>query len=333
MCRNSGSAGEPGQRGQILILAIVLLAAGMLMLTPLVSQLATMFQKGGDEREQRMKVYAAEAAINRVMADLIRGADGVATTYTTTSSHRPGDPYQTFNIPTSYSSPSVTVNSYTPTLTISLPTLTQAKPASQQNYVDPGIVHPNLAMVGPRNGYLMRLYNVKAGTVQVNWAYSPAAPTRITIWAGMPVDPLNNQPFPPGLLDQSALDRLALVQQPIVQSDSGPTAANNLTPAITVNPATDQSGGVYTFVFENKSGSQTLTTAAFSASGGTANTWIYAKAYKDYIITADVGGVSVTAYVRQVPGFSEPPAYTTPWSIGNVSFITNEVYPYTWLSP
>ncbi|MBI2865741.1 MAG: hypothetical protein HYX99_00050 [Chloroflexi bacterium] len=324
-----------GSRGQILPLAIVLLAAGMLVLTPLLSQLATMLQKGGNEREQRMKVYAAETSINRVIADLIRGADGVGTTYTTTQPHTGGS-FQTFTITTSYSAPSVTVNDYTPTITISLPTGTQARPATQLNYVDPGVTHPQLATIPGGYTYLIRLYNVKAGTLQVNWAYSPAGISRLGVWAGMPVDNRTNQPYPPGQLDRWP------TEQPILDTGfTSATATFNRTAAIAVDPATDGSGGVYTLVFDNSRGTQSKTTAAFAASGGPGDTWVYVKAYKDYIITATVGGVSVSAYLRQVPGYAEPPgvvslgsnSYSYTFATNNVSFITNGVYSYTWLSP
>jgi hypothetical protein len=316
--------------GQVLILAIILMAVGALVMTPLLSQLATGLGRGGSEREQRFKVYVAEAAINRTMADLIRGADGVATTYTTTEPNTGNN--NVYTITTSYTAPSVTVSDYTPSVTLTLPTSVQSQPTAFPNYFDPGITHPNLATVAPGRAYLMRLYNVKAGTIQVNWAYSPAGISRIAIWRGMPVVSL--VPIPAGLVIT------APTNNPILDTGSSPsTATYSRTVALAVNPATDNSGGVYTIVFENRH-NVTLTTAAFAPSGGTSNTWVYAKAYRDYNVTATVGSVSVSAYVRQAPGFTEPPAVTgaSPtfsytWATNNVSFITNEVFAYTWNSP
>ncbi|MBI2917368.1 MAG: hypothetical protein HYY01_05165 [Chloroflexi bacterium] len=322
--------------GQVLLLAIILLGTGLLMLAPLLSQVATMLQKGGNEREQRMKVYAAEAAANRVIADLIRGADAVGTTYNTTQPHKAGGPYQSFTITTTYAIPTVTVNDYAPSLAISLATETQAKPATQQNYVDPGITHPLLATVPPGYGYLMRLYNVKGGTLQVNWAYAPGGKSRVGVWAGLPVDKHTDLPYPPGQVAEWPRE------SPILDtSKDAPDSVYNRTDAIAVDPATDGSGGVYTVVFYNKDNSATLTTAPFASSGGTSDTWIWVKAYKDYIVTASVGAISVSAYLRQVPGFTEPPAvvsqggnnYSYTWATDNISFVTNEVYAYTWLSP
>lgn len=298
-----------------------------------------MFQKTGSEREQTMRRYACEAALNQVIADLIRGADAVPITYTTCSPHREGHPYEIFTITTSYSASTVAVNDYTPTLEVSLPTGSQQRPSVQQNYVDPGVTHPDLATVEGGYGYLMRLYNVEAGTLQINWAYSPEGVSRIGVWAGMPIDNKTGLPYPAGQIDSYPQEH------PIL--DTGSTPANvsyNRTEAVSVDPATDDSGGVYTIVFDNTRGKSSKTTDPFQPSGGTDDTWIYVIAYKDYLVTATVDEVSVSAYVRQVPGFSEPPPveyigsngtkdYVADWSTTNVSFITNEVYVYTWLSP
>ncbi len=288
--------------------------------------LTTMLQSGYKEREQAMARYAAEAAINRVIADMIRGADAYPTTYTTTEPHT-GGTYQTFTITTSYPIPSVTVNDYPVNLTISLSTPSQTKPASQQNYVDPGVTNPYLATIQGGDAYLMRLYNVNAGIIQVNWAYSPAGSSRIGVWAGMPVDSGTNAPYLPGRLDKWP------TQTPILDTGSTPSNVDyNRSIALQVNPATDGSGGVYTIVF-NAKGTTPKTTMPFQPSGGLHDTWIYVKAYKDYIITATAGGVSVSAYVRQVPGFAEPPSWESGWTTSNANFITNKVYIYAWSPP
>ncbi|MBI2830152.1 MAG: hypothetical protein HYX81_03235 [Chloroflexi bacterium] len=317
-----------GERGLLLPLAILLLTAGTLLVMAVMPYLNTMLRVGYKEREQAMARYAAEAGINRVIADMVRGADAYPTTYVTVQPHRAGQPYETFTITTSYTIPSVTVNNYPATVTISLPTGSQSKPATQQNYVDPGVVHPQFATLAYGYVYLMRLYNVKAGQIQVNWAYTPSGISRIGVWAGIPVSPITNQPYPPGIGDRWPLE------VPIL--DTGFTPANvdfNRTAAINVDPATDESGGVYTVVFDNSRGVITKTTKPFQPSGGTGDTWIYIKAYKDYLITSTAGGVTVSAYLRQVPGFAEPSTWQSAWSITNPSWITNKVYTYTWSPP
>ncbi|MBI2858340.1 MAG: hypothetical protein HYX90_04610 [Chloroflexi bacterium] len=319
---------KTSRSGQALPLVLIILAVALPFLVISLTGAATMLQKGGSEREQRMKTYAAEAAINRVIADLIRGADGVGATYVTTSPHIQGQPYSTFTITTTYTAPSVTINDYSASAVVSLPSGGQTVPGTQQNYVDPGSAHPQLVTIPAGYGYLVRLYNVKAGTIQVNWAYSPSGISRVGVWGGMPVSNQTGQPHPPGQVSAWPSEH------PILDTGFTPaTASFNRTDAITVDPATDDSGGVYTIVFDNSRGNQTKTTAAFAPSGGPGDTWIWVKSYKDYLVTATAGDVSVSAYLRQVPGFSEPPAYTAPWSTSNVSFVPNEVYVYTWLSP
>jgi len=202
-------------------------------------------------------------------------------------------------------------------------------PAERPAYIDPGLAHPQFASVPNGKGYLLRLYNVKAGTFSINWKYSPAGPTTVGLWAGMPGA---GSPTPPGQISSYPTDT-AVVSHAVF------SGTNNKLGPISVNPSTDGSNGVYTIVFFNNTGS-TVTTTAFSSSGGTANTWVYATAYRDYIVTATVGGVTVSVQFRQVPGYSEPPAvagvspnFTYTWSTTNVSFIPNDVFTYTWLSP
>ncbi|MBI4215979.1 MAG: hypothetical protein HY687_01095 [Chloroflexi bacterium] len=323
---------QPQDGQAVITVALILMVAGTFILLPFLALLPTALTKGQVEREQRYKILAAEAGMNRVIADLIRGADGVATTYTTTEPHT-GGTFQTYTITTAYTPPAVTVNDYTPTVTLSLPTASQAQPTIQQSYVDPGVTHPGLATVAGNQAYMMRLYNVKAGTLQVNWAYSPASSSQIKVWAGIPAE--NGVPIPAGALAS------APQLNPILDTGTTNSSAVYVRSApLTVDPATDGSGGVYTIVFDNKSNS-TKTTAAFAPSGGTSDTWIYIQARKDYIVTSSVGGVSVSAYLRQVPGFTEPPAvalvsgnsYSYTFATNNVSFITNEVSVYSWIIP
>lgn len=324
-----------GERGQLLPLAIILLGVGTLMVTTLMPFLTTMLQSGYKERERAMARYAAEAAINRVIADMIRGADAYPTTYTTTTPHGGGGSYDTFNITTSYTAANVTVNNYTASVTISIPSANQSKPSDQQSYIDPGVTHPQLAIIETGYAYLVRLYNVKAGTIQVNWAYEQQSSSKIGIWTGMPVDSQTNLPYPPGRINKWPTEK------PILETSQVPdNRIYNRTEAVVVDPTTDDSGGVYTIVFDNSRGGVAKTTNAFQPSGGTNDTWIYVNAYKDYLVTATAenvantaDNVTISAYVRQVPGFMEPPAESTAWSVTNPSFTTNKVYVYTWSPP
>ena len=65
-----------------------------------------------------------------------------------------------------------------------------------------------------------------------------------------------------------------------------------------------------------------------STSGFSSDTWVYGMAFKDYKITAAAEGATVTAYVRQMPGPTQPPSGD--WSDENISWIKNRVTPYQW---
>ena len=190
------------------------------------------------------------------------------------------------------------------------------------------VTNPDFAILENGYSFLVRLYNVKAGTIQVNWSYSPESSSRVAVWAGMPVSNQTNLPYPPGKIDGWPSETPVL--------DTGHSGGNvdyNRTDPIVVDPDSNDSGGVYTIVFGNTQGSQDKSTSAFLPSGGPDDTFIYINAYKDYIISATAANVTVSAYVRQVPGFSEPPDESSGWSTDNASFITNEVYVYTWSPP
>ena len=315
-----------GSPGQALLLVMIILAGSGLLMVPLMSQLSSALNNGEDEREQRYKVLAAEAAIERTKADLVRGADGVATTYRPI---RPGFPATVYQITTAYTPPSVSIAGFTPSVTVTTLPNQFSAPTQQPDYFDPGVIHPQFVSVPTAKGYLMRLYNVKPGIISINWAYNVSGSTSVGLFAGMPGA---GTPIAPGQISSYPTDTAILTRVVFV-------GTNNKLGPITVDPLSDGSGGVYTIVFFNNTGS-TITTSAFSASGATANTWVYATSFKDYAITATVGSINVRTQVRQVPGFSEPPAITGvaptfsyTWATNNVAFLTNAVYDYTWLSP
>jgi hypothetical protein len=64
-------------------------------------------------------------------------------------------------------------------------------------------------------------------------------------------------------------------------------------------------GGSYTLEFFNNSGTE-LVSAPFGIAASDAQTWVFVQAHKDYIVTATAGETSVKAYIRQVPGPTEP---------------------------
>jgi len=88
--------------------------------------------------------------------------------------------------------------------------------------------------------------------------------------------------------------------------------------------------GAYSVAFcvENLAGA-ILTTHPYQPSGILTDTWIYGMVYKDYKITAHAEVATITAFVRQMPGPTQPPVGG--WSRANISWITNRVTPYQWV--
>jgi hypothetical protein len=165
----------------------------------------------------------------------------------------------------------------------------------------------------------MRLHHVKEGELTVNWAYSPAGLTRLGIWEG--------------LTRQDAGIIYNWQEHEALATGESIGEYNQISVIIT-NP------GIYTIVFFNPPEVQDVehqeeivlipntdkTTTPFRQ-GGRKNTWIYVRAHQDYVIAATAGRVSVSAFVRQVPGFPEP------LTADRSSWITNEVSILSWRAP
>jgi len=279
-----------GQQGQALSLAIILLAFAALVASPVLIYISSMLLGQLHNEDNTRAILAADAGVEAVMADLVRGADAVTTTYPL---------------------PVLSVNEFTPTITITTPTA-QSTPVPTYQYFDPGVQDPSFAVVGKSTGYLIHLYNLQPSTatftnvLNINWAYSPAGTTRIGVWFDVIAykAPGEQASYP--------------TEQPILDTGrSRGTDANNQTGQITLGTTP----GVYTIVFYNVSGADVRTTNPFKPSGGINDTWIYTSSFKDFVITSTVGGTSLEAYVRQTPGFMRPPAGD--WSRTNTSFVTN----------
>ncbi len=298
--------------------SIIILVISVLIVVPLLFYNSASLKAQARNTDLMWQTYAAEAAIKRVIADLERGADGIPTVYVTTSPHSPNANYQTFYTTTTYTIPSpLNLNGYSAQISISSPP-PGVMPALKQQYVDPGLNHPYLSSVAAGYGYLMRIFNSTTGTLQVNWAYAPAGISRVGIWNGFPVDNQTQLPFEPGRITKWPTD------PPILDTGNSPAnATSTRTIALSIGP------GVYSIVFDNTRGTSSKTTKAFAPTGGPDDTWIYAISYKDYLLTGTSGSVTVKAYVRQIPGYTQPP--TGDWSITNPSFLPNNIYIHSWV--
>jgi len=63
------------------------------VVAPLLGYASAVFRGQAYTFDRTQQQYAAEAAIRRVMADLVMGADAIPTTYNTYSPYKPGKPY------------------------------------------------------------------------------------------------------------------------------------------------------------------------------------------------------------------------------------------------
>jgi len=289
------------EQGQVLIYALVFMSVGSLLVAALVPFLGAGARRQFAGREQVMAGYAAEAGVKRVIADLIRGADALSPHYTV---------------------PEITVNDHTPTSDIRAATIVLP---SEQLFVDPGVRDPALSVIRAGQGYLLRLHHVKQGEIRINWAYSPAGLTKLGIWEGL-------TPQATGRIYAWPEHETPLA---IAESSEG---FNHISVTITES-------GIYTIVFfnppmiedeeENEEENEEIVllpntdkvTNPFRPLAENTHTWIYVRAHQDYIVTATAGGVSVSAFVRQVPGFSEP-------HFGDKgSWITNQVSVLSWRPP
>lgn len=283
----------PGdERGQTLGLAVILMMVASMVVSSVLVFTSTMLLGQFRTEKNVEALLAADAGLEAVMSDLVRGADAVTTTYPV---------------------PVVSANGYTPTITVGTP-LTTSGPAPTFQYIDPGYQDPDFATVATSSGYLVHLYNLPASTatftnvLQVNWAYNPAAATRIGIWKDVITYKL------------AGLITTYPTEHPIL--DTGRSRGNetfNQTNLVVL----DTIPGIYSIIFWNPSGSSARTTSPFKPSGSVADSWIYTSSFRDYTITSTVEGTSVQAYVRQTPGPMSPPIGD--WSRTNTSLVTQTV--------
>ncbi|MBI4281917.1 MAG: hypothetical protein HY672_00300 [Chloroflexi bacterium] len=189
-----------------------------------------------------------------------------------------------------------------------------------QQYIDPGLRDPTMAQIASHEGYVLRIYNVHPGLLNVNWAaHAPdykQAGKSVQVFRGVVIS--SGVVVPPGRTTSAVPSQ---GNDLLASSSSRPGEAFVRTGYIDVDM------GLYTIVFYNDS-SSTLITDPFAATGNPQDTWIYVPAYKDYLVDVQVGNVGLKAVVRQSPGPTEPPA--SPWSRTNISWTENLVFIQSW---
>ena len=286
------------EKGQTLPLALIVITVAALLVAFIAPQFQAISRSRSVAEQKVFAYYTAEAGINILLADLRHGADVAGATYTM---------------------PSVTTNDYTPQMTISLPQADQSEPAAPESYFDPNTGDPHLKSLQPGNGYLFRLY-LHPGKLQVNWSYSPAGLTRIGVWQG-------ETSLSPGRIS-SWPD-----EEPLYSKES--LLSHNQSSILTII-----SPGVYDIVFfnplwqEKKLGKKTIklagktkTTSPCTTPGDSKSTWVFASAYKDYLLSSTAGDTTITVYVRQIPGPCAPPLT---WTRKSAGWSEQEVITYTW---
>ena len=143
-------------------MVLIAVSIGILVIVPWMAFVAGGLGRSSDDTEEDEAFYAADAGIQAVVKDLIKGVDAL-------------DP--------SYTLPSVTVNDLQPSLAVTAPPRSNALPYA------PVLIDPETTSgfftVAPGGTFTYQLNDVlPAEPFQVNWSFSPAGPWAIDIFQG-----------------------------------------------------------------------------------------------------------------------------------------------------
>ena len=324
--RSQGSS-QWNQQGFTLPFVLVMIAISLVAVSS-VTFLAAHFRSITSAEDGERIYYALDAAVEAVMADLVLGADAL-------------DP--------SYAPLEVSVNELTPGLTLTAPGGV-AIPAPTQQYFDPGLRHPSLRAMSEGQSYLIHIFNVHPGVFQVNWAFDLVFAERRDRGPSKGQGPKRedggseDRGKGPKDKDDSDGNVILKVMRNLGNRTPGRVQGCPDGPVLASKVLEPESPGVFSLSTGainiaypgtisvafclNGLEDASLTTRPYKPSGFSNDTWVYGIAFKDYKITAAVEGATVTAYVRQMPGPTQPPSGD--WSDENISWIKNRVTPYQW---
>lgn len=154
------AAPRPPEGGFALPLAIVMVVVAVTASTAL-AVLAGTFLASKNTNDADQTSYALAASVRAVTADLVHGADPLASSYTV---------------------PNIAVNGVSPSLIISRPGAEVATTTPSPSYFDPGVRNPDFASIPVPNGetraFTVRLQDLRPATteysspLEVNWAMS-----------------------------------------------------------------------------------------------------------------------------------------------------------------
>lgn len=239
------------ERGYLLPMVIIVLALGTFLVLPLLSFVSVSLLTWEKSTEQEFAYYAADAGIEAVLSDLRQGKDALSPTYTL---------------------PSVTLNGYTATVTVSAPPRADALPSGPV-LVDPGTTTSLYPLAGTTQ-FLYIAGNVRVGSpLRVNWVYTPAD----SDWG------LN-------IYEGSGTGGFKVV---------GTSGSDS--PVSVLVAGGKIKGGTYTIRFYNNS-AVPIYSAEFSPTGNSQKTWVRMAAFKDYVVTSTVGAITIKVFARQAPG-------------------------------
>jgi len=315
------------QQGFTLPFVLVMIAISLVAVSS-VTFLAAHFRSITSAEDGERIYYALDAAVEAVMADLVLGADAL-------------DP--------SYVPLDVSVNELTPTLTVTSPGEV-AGPAPTFQYFDPGLRHPGLRMMSEGQSYLIHIFNVHPGVFQVNWAFElvfaegrDRGPSKGQGPKGKDGDPEDRGKGPKDKHGSNGQIVLKVMRNlgnrtpgRVAGCPEGPVLASKVLEldapgvfSLSTGAINIADRGTVSIVFcADEMNDAALVTRPYQPSGILTDTWVYGVAFKDYRITATVEGAAVTAFVRQMPGPTQPPSGD--WSDKNISWIKNRVTPYQW---
>ena len=225
-----------------------------------------------------------------------------------------------------------------------------------QEYVDPGLRDPALRTIPPKTGYLLRVNNLQPGVMSVNWAFDPHVhepgfehkhahhpdphgDISIEVYQGFVVDrPPSNQSPEDGEEGRVTINPGRITKEINPHDNTLVTRAHthaHHSPSFVTTGFFEVDAGLYTIVYWNddkehgKDGEFTVVSKDFVApgpddsAGVSQSTGFFASVYRDYVIRAESGDISLKAVIRQIPGPADN-AFGA-WASDNIAWSKNLV--------
>ena len=220
-----------------------------------------------------------------------------------------------------------------------------------QEYIDPGLRDPALRVIPPKTGYLLRVNNLQPGVMNVNWAFEPHVhepgfehkhthhhdphgDISIEVYRGFVVDRPPSHQSPEDEEEGRVTINPGRITKEIHSWENTLVARGHVHAHDSASFVTtgffEVTSGLYTIVYWNddkehgKDGEFTVVSKDFVApgpgdsAGASDSTGFFASVFRDYVIRAESGEISLKAVIRQIPGPSEN-AFGT-WAPDNIAW-------------